>query len=220
MFSLQKIDDNVLADFQFKIVVVGDGMCGKTSMLLTYAYGVFPASYVPTIFENHKAKGRLEDGRIVEFSLWDTAGQEDYDRLRPLAFADTSLCLICFSVDNPTSLQNVLDKWWPEVVHYCATKTPIVLVALKTDLRTDNSTIDKLKTQGLKPLTEQQGKSVALLLGGVPYAECSALRNEGVNALFDLALSCLVTIRKSKNKSSKHNSSKKNGSGGGKCMIL
>lgn len=51
----------------------------------------------------------------VELALWDTAGQEDYDRLRPLSYPDTDVILMCFSVDSPDSLENIPEKWTPEV---------------------------------------------------------------------------------------------------------
>ena len=50
------------------------------------------------------------DGKHVELALWDTAGQEDYDRLRPLSYPDSHVILICFSVDSPDSLDNVQEK--------------------------------------------------------------------------------------------------------------
>ena len=55
----------------------------------------------------------------VELALWDTAGQEDYDRLRPLSYPDTDVILMCFAIDNPDSLENIPEKWTPEV------RTPI-----------------------------------------------------------------------------------------------
>lgn len=50
------------------------------------------------------------DGKHVELALWDTAGQEDYDRLRPLSYPDSHVILICFAVDSPDSLDNVQEK--------------------------------------------------------------------------------------------------------------
>jgi len=57
--------------------------------------------------------------KTVSLSLWDTAGQEDYDRLRPLSYPQTDVFLICFSVISPVSFSNVRTKWWPEVAHVC-----------------------------------------------------------------------------------------------------
>ena len=50
------------------------------------------------------------DGRSVQLALWDTAGQEDYERLRPLAYSKAHVILIGFSVDTPDSLENVKHK--------------------------------------------------------------------------------------------------------------
>jgi Rho family protein len=66
-------------------------------------------SYVPTVFENYVTLVQF-DGKTVELALWDTAGQEEYDRLRPLSYPESHVILIVFSVDFPTSLANVQDK--------------------------------------------------------------------------------------------------------------
>ena len=70
----------------------------------------------------------------MELALWDTAGQEDYDRLRPLSYPDTDVILICFSIDSPDLFRNITDKWVPEVNHHCP-NVPIILVGNKMDLR-------------------------------------------------------------------------------------
>jgi GTPase SAR1 family protein len=51
----------------------------------------------------------------VELALWDTAGQEEYDRLRPLSYPETDMLFVCFAVDSPHSLENVLDKVPPHL---------------------------------------------------------------------------------------------------------
>lgn len=66
-------------------------------------------SYVPTVFENYVTLIQF-DGKVVELALWDTAGQEEYDRLRPLSYPDSDVILIVFSIDFPVSLGNVQDK--------------------------------------------------------------------------------------------------------------
>ena len=67
------------------------------------------------------------DGVPVSLGLWDTAGQEDYDRLRPLSYPQTDVFLICFSVVSPSSFENVTSKWCPEIKHHCA-DAPILLI--------------------------------------------------------------------------------------------
>ncbi|KAJ3068563.1 GTP-binding protein Rho1, partial [Podochytrium sp. JEL0797] len=89
-----------------KLVIVGDGFCGKTCLLWVFTKRIFPKDYLPTVFDNQTIDMRL-NGRPLQLALWDTAGQEDYARLRPLSYPDTHVILICFSIDSPDSLENV-----------------------------------------------------------------------------------------------------------------
>lgn len=67
--------------------------------------------YVPTVFENYITHVEHKpSGKGVELALWDTAGQEEYDRLRPLSYPETDLLFVCFAIDCPNSLENVVDK--------------------------------------------------------------------------------------------------------------
>lgn len=63
------------------------------------------------MFENYiTQKSHPPTGKAVELALWDTAGQEEYDRLRPLSYPETDLMFVCFAIDCPNSLENVMDK--------------------------------------------------------------------------------------------------------------
>lgn len=174
-----------------KIVVVGDGGCGKTCLLISYSQGYFPEKYVPTVFENYITyPTHPPTGKTVELALWDTAGQEEYDRLRPLSYPETDLIFVCFAIDCPNSLENVMDKWYPEVLHFCP-YTPLILVGLKSDLRHKKTCIDMLKTQGLTPVTKEQGMAVAKKMGA-QYMECSSKEWVGVEEVFERAIQTVV----------------------------
>ena len=116
--------------------------------------------------------------------LFDTAGQEDYDRLRPLSYPQTDVFLICFSVTSPSSFENVRDKWFPEVRYHCPA-TAVILVGTMIDLRDDKAVIEKLARQRQKPITYEKGESLAKELGAVKYVECSALTQKGLKNVFD-----------------------------------
>ena len=133
-------------------MIIGDGACGKTSLLSVFTLGYFPTvsppsriqdqlltfssimfvphfhmpiqianpnhSQVPTVFENYVTDCRV-DGKSVQLALWDTAGQEDYERLRPLAYSKAHVILIGFSIDTPDSLDNVKHKVSGSVLNCC-----------------------------------------------------------------------------------------------------
>ncbi|GAA5900753.1 hypothetical protein JCM6882_007656 [Rhodosporidiobolus microsporus] len=172
-------------DVKIKLTCVGDGGVGKTCLLIVYSQKRFPTDYIPTVFENY-VLNKPYNNKIVEFALWDTAGQEEYDRLRPLSYPETHVVFICFSVDYPVSLENVEDKWHPEVSHFLDS-VPVILVATKVDLRTDQRTLDLLRAQGRHPVTPSEGEAVAKRIGA-RYAEVSAMRGEGVEEVFERAL--------------------------------
>ncbi|CAN3363137.1 GTP-binding protein Rho1p [Diutina catenulata] len=194
------------ADVRRKLVIVGDGACGKTCLLIVFSKGTFPEVYVPTVFENYVAEVEV-DGRKVELTLWDTAGQEDYDRLRPLSYPDSNVILICFSIDSPDSLDNVLEKWISEVLHFCQ-GVPIILVGCKADLRNDPNTIEALRQQQQQPVSTSEGQAVAQKIGAADYLECSARTGQGVREVFEAA------TRASLKKAVKNPASKK------KCVLL
>uniref|UniRef100_A0AC34FMN4 Uncharacterized protein n=1 Tax=Panagrolaimus sp. ES5 TaxID=591445 RepID=A0AC34FMN4_9BILA len=165
-----------MAAIRKKLVIVGDGACGKTCLLIVFSKDQFPDVYVPTVFENYVADIEV-DGKQVELALWDTAGQEDYDRLRPLSYPDTDVILMCFSIDSPDSLDNIPEKWTPEVRHFCP-NVPIILVGNKKDLRNDPQTIRDLARNKQEPVKSEQGKAIAEQIGAFAYLECSAKTKE------------------------------------------
>ncbi|KAI6102800.1 P-loop containing nucleoside triphosphate hydrolase protein [Pisolithus sp. B1] len=191
-----------------KLVIVGDGACGKTSLLCSFALGEFPKEYQPTIFENYVAEIRL-DGKPVQLALWDTAGQEEYEfshiflyvlvtdlahttlqRLRPLSYSKSHVILIAFAIDTPDSLDNVTVKWIEEVRSICGPTIPILLVGCKADLRPPPDSPDIGNY-----VSRAQAERVANEIGARAYKECSALKIEGVDDVFEAATRASMLMR-------------------------
>jgi len=116
--------------------------------------------------------------------LFDTAGQEDYDRLRPLSYPQTDVFLVCFSVTSPASFENVREKWFPEVHHHCP-GVPCLIVGTQVDLRDDASVREKLAKQKMAPVRKEDGERMAKELGAIKYVECSALTQYKLKDVFD-----------------------------------
>jgi len=178
-----------MASISLKLVVVGDGAVGKTCLLISYAKGEFLASeYVPTIFDNYVVELDASAGgakKKIELGLWDTAGQEEYDRIRPLSYPDSSVFLLCFSVVNKVSFQNVLDKWSPELQHYAPT-VPIILVGTKSDLRETSTDC----------VSEKEAQDLVHKMKAVGFQECSAKTKTGVKEVMDAAILAAMSGKK------------------------
>merc|ERR1712062_285273 len=167
--------------------------------LISYTINAFPGEYIPTVFDNYSANVMV-DGKPINLGLWDTAGQEDYDRLRPLSYPQTDVFLICFSVISEASLKNVKMKWAPEIQNHCP-GTPVVLVGTKADLRQDPATQKQLSAKNMKMVTTEEARAKQKEIEAVTYVECSALTQDGLKSVFDEAIRAALTPKKTSNKS-------------------
>ncbi|EMS45663.1 Rac-like GTP-binding protein 3 [Triticum urartu] len=144
--------------------------------------------YVPTVFDNFSANV-VVDGTTVNLGLWDTAGQEDYNRLRPLSYRGADVFVLAFSLVSRASYENIMKKWLPELQHH-APSVPIVLVGTKYDLREDKQYL--LDHPGVVPVTTAQGEELRKHIGATCYVECSSKTQQNVKAVFDAAIKVVI----------------------------
>ncbi|CAF1033439.1 unnamed protein product [Rotaria sordida] len=182
---------NLHLSVPIKLVIVGDGTVGKTCMLISFTSDAFPEEYIPTVFDNYTSN-IIVDNVKVSLGLWDTAGQEDYDRLRPLSYPQTDVFVVCFSVVSPPSFTNITNKWMPEIRHHCPDK-PFILCGTKIDLREDCEYINQLQKQNIQPIKREQGQHLCKKIRAFKYVECSALTQKGLKQVFDDAVRAVLS---------------------------
>lgn len=153
---------------------------GKIPLVLLYVI-----NYVQ-VFDNYAVTVPVKD-QLVTLNLMDTAGQEDYDRLRPLTYTNVSIFLVCFSLASRNSLENVTEKWVPELRKY-APGVPYILVGTQSDRRQPGDRHSVSQAEGLQAAKD---------IGAVEYAECSAKTRDGLKDVFNGAI--ITAINKNGN---------------------
>lgn len=143
------------------IVVVGDGAVGKTCLLHAYTDESFKNFYQPTIYDKESIEMIL-DGRRHTIQLHDTAGQEDYDRIRQQFYKRAQCFLLCYSINNRISFENITAKWIPEIT--ATQRVPIVLIATKLDLRKGANS----------EVSTAEGERLSRKINANSFVECSA----------------------------------------------
>ncbi|KAG7255116.1 hypothetical protein CRUP_012313 [Coryphaenoides rupestris] len=238
------MSSQMMAAIRKKLVIVGDGACGKTCLLIVFSKDQFPEVYVPTVFENYiadievdckqdhmtqksrAARSTSEEELAARWAPLPAGGgalytkaisstflskavyrwswrcgtrraKEDYDRCRPLSYPDTDVILMCFSIDSPDSLENIPEKWTPEVKHFCP-NVPIILVGNKKDLRNDEHTRRELGKMKQEPVRPEEGRDMTSRIGAFGYLECSAKTKDGVREVFEMATRAALQVRKRK----------------------
>jgi len=121
-----------MAAIRKKLVIVGDGACGKTCLLIVFSKDQFPEVYVPTVFENYVADIEV-DGRQVELALWDTAGQERFRSVTRSYYRGAAGALLVYDITSRESF-NALSNWLTDARTLASPAIVILLVGNKKDL--------------------------------------------------------------------------------------
>ncbi|VDN59510.1 unnamed protein product [Dracunculus medinensis] len=186
-----------------KFVVVGDGGCGKTSLIMVQAGGEFTDNYIPTAFDDYAIEA-LINGKTKVITVCDTAGEDDYNSLRPLSYPDADVFIVCYSVERPGSIKSIREKWLPEIKKFCP-EVPILIIGNKKDIRCERKALttsshDKIKDSNFNGLVDIDEAS-ALACEFTPHKviECSAKTKEGVRQVFDTAIRVASSHRSKKN---------------------
>eukprot|EP00347_Sterkiella_histriomuscorum_P004420 403360527 len=177
-------------EIKIKCVVVGDGYVGKTCMIMSYCQDTFPVDHIPTVFDNYIATMQIES-KPIKLAIWDTAGQDDYERLRTLSYTLTDVFLVCFSLVDQESFKNALNKWIPELFQN-APNAPIVLVGTKLDLKNE---YEQIPDKRMKVVPSSEGLKAVQTHNLFNYVECSAKTQENLTRVYSDAIRSVFKYR-------------------------
>jgi len=133
----------------------------------------------------------------MNLSRWDTAGQDDFEAMRPISYTHADVFLLFFAIDNPTSFQNIKHKWYPEITKNHQ-DVPMLLVGTKCDTREASKVMEDLQKRNLEPISFEQGRKMARALGCLSYIECSAITRHGFKDIFNQTIMAILNLRKGK----------------------
>ncbi|XP_071079327.1 cell division control protein 42 homolog [Haliotis cracherodii] len=171
--------------------VFGDGMVGKTSISESYAQKSFSESYEATVFENYAVPLSVAGEEFI-ISMFDTAGQKDYESLRSFTYKESEVLLLCFSTCDRETLASINDVWMPELKRHTKQskqKRPVILVGTQIDLRVGNEDSE---------VSADEGVQLAKDIGADCYVECSARSREGLKEVFEHVVFSALKYRKKK----------------------
>lgn len=174
-----------------KIVLLGDGSVGKTTIRLRYLGYGFQANYLQTIGADFALKDIKLDEKIIKVQIWDLAGQVSFEKIRLNYLLGCHSAFIVYDIANPDSYQSVL-TWYDELANGLPEKLPIVIIGNKIDLRSENKdTLSEL--EGLKMADRLQRRN-----GSMPvfYIETSAKTGENIATAFNILTEELKRIYK------------------------
>lgn len=186
-------DKDVEIERKVKCVVLGDNTVGKTCLLLQLSYtsNTMTRKHLESFSSTYLANIKVA-GKIYQLELWDTECEEATDKVRPVAYTETDVFCLCFSIADADSFRHIKEKWYREVKHF-SPHSPIILVGTKLDLRDEKR---GKKGADAQIISYKAGKKMAQQIGAIKYIECSALKQKGYAYVFSEAIK--ATISKSR----------------------
>jgi small GTP-binding protein len=173
--------------------VVGEGRVGKTSLIQKFTQNSFNESYLKTLGAAFSLYEDSVDGNTVKIIIWDIAGQDDFNFLRPSFFKNSRASIIVFDLEDSEEGRESFDRitdWHQDVIQYSG-DVPILLLGNKSDL----IDLDKIDHAKIQVIVEQEK-----FLG---YFITSAKTGDGVKKAFNIIIKNLYGKENSATKSSK-----------------
>eukprot|EP01111_Echinosteliopsis_oligospora_P017905 TRINITY_DN794_c1_g1_i1.p1 TRINITY_DN794_c1_g1~~TRINITY_DN794_c1_g1_i1.p1 ORF type:complete len:212 (-),score=55.47 TRINITY_DN794_c1_g1_i1:32-667(-) len=159
-----------MSEKQFKIVLLGEGCVGKTSLCLRYVQNAFNDKHLSTIQASFLTKRLNVDGNRVMLAIWDTAGQERFHALGPIYYRDSNGALLVYDITDRDSFIKV-QNWVKELRKMLGTNVTLAIAGNKADLERS------------RVVTLEEAEQYAETVGAKHYST-SAKLNKGLDELF------------------------------------
>jgi small GTP-binding protein len=170
--------DNIKADLNFKLIVVGNPSVGKSCLSLKGTTGKFEDNYVATVgFDFYSFFAKVE-GKVIRLQIWDTCGQEGYRSLVQNFFRGTALAILVYAINDIKSYNDV-GTWVKQLKAYSNPDIKMILVGNKNDL------VEERK------VTEEEGKKLSKELDFFSFYETSAKTGFNSKEIFIQAVKLL-----------------------------
>lgn len=179
-----------------KAVFIGDLKVGKTCLITSFAKNIFSENYEATVFDNQEALVSFVDPKtdkrcVVVYNLFDTAGQNGFEKQRPIAYNDSDVFFMVYSITDRKSFENINNSWLNELRRFfvkTGEKAPMILLGCKKDLRKE------YEKAGKDTISKREGKRLGLELG-LPFYEVSSKTQEGLKSVFDSSIEIVFRFR-------------------------
>lgn len=167
----------------YKVIVIGDGSVGKTTLLRQYVEHQFESEYIPTVGVNILKEQIEVDGKTVNLMLWDIAGQPQFYLLHKVYYNGANGVILMFDLTNSPSFTNV-NNWYNELIKYGLEEVPIIMCGNKSDLKGERKIISPMAHSKMEQL-------------GIPaYFETSAKEGTNVKEAFNKIISLMMNRKK------------------------
>ncbi len=167
----------------FKVIVIGDGSVGKTTLLRQYVEHQFETEYIPTVGVNILKEQIQVGDKAVNLMLWDIAGQPQFYLLHKVYYNGANGVILMFDLTNSPSFTNI-NNWYNELIKYGLDTVPIIMCGNKSDLKGDRKIIEPMAHSKMEQL-------------GIPaYFETSAKEGTNVKEAFNKIIELMMNRKK------------------------
>ena len=100
-----------------KVVILGESGVGKTSIISRFINDTFDEELVTTTGASYVSKSMKfsDKNQVLNFEIWDTAGQEKYRSLTQIFYKDASIAILVYDITNKDSFDELQNYWYEQI---------------------------------------------------------------------------------------------------------